>query len=308
MAATTAAIIGITSSAIGAGMSFGQMAKQSKAAAAARQQANLAIQEAKQRAEQNVFESLSLTKDPYERAREAAIVSGAQAIEAGRESERGAAATAGRVAMAQNEMQRDIADVQAKEIQNLNQLVAAEESRLKDYAANISLAEAEGAQKAMRDAEILRAQAGAQAFQQLGQVAEGVDKLVPLYKQSQGAKAYTDLVDQATAAGLSQEQLQNKLVELSATSPELAALSGVGYSAKSVDAKGDPIANAMTPVQFQDYLSQRPDLIKNIIGSDLFAKPKSVVDAQGRLMTKDLGYLNPDLLNAYGLDPFSIAK
>ncbi len=327
MAATTAAIIGITSSAVGAGMSFGQMAKQSKAAAAARQQANLAIQEAKKRAEQNVFESLSLTKDPYERAREAAIVSGAQAIEAGRESERGAAATAGRVAMAQNEMQRDIADVQAKEMQSLNQLVAAEESRLKDYAANVSLSEAEGAQKAMRDAEILRANAAGQAFQQIGQVAQGVDQLIPLYKQSQGAKAYTSLVDQATAAGMSQEQLQNKLVELSATSPELAALSGVGYSANSLDAKGNPIANMMTPLQFQDYMSQRPDFVKDLIERNIFATPaqvptyietpsstESVLFNQpsspsmtpGVYKPSDLKMLPPDLLRAYGIDPFSI--
>jgi hypothetical protein len=199
------------------------------------------------------------------------LVTGAQAVEAGRESERGGAATAGRALMAQNVQQGQIADVQAQEIQNLNQMVAAEESRLKDYAANVSLAEAAGAQQAIKDAEQLRAQAMTQGFQGLGQVASSVGQALPLYYESQGSKSYDNLVQQATTAGLSQEQLQNKLATLGASDPNFAKLSGVGYSAKSVDAKGNPIANAMTPLQFQDFMIQNPDITKQLIKSNIFA-------------------------------------
>lgn len=327
MAATTAAVIGATAAATGSYMSFKQASQQSKAATSARIEAEKAIQEAKKRAEQNVYEALSLTKEPYERAREAALVTGAQAIEAGRESERGGAATAGRALMAQNIQQGQIADVQAQEMQNLNQMVATEDARLKDYAANISLAEAAGAQQAIKDAEKLRAQAMTQGFQQLGQFASSVGQALPLYYEGQGAKAYDNLVSQATTAGLSQEQLQNQVAALGVSDPNFAKLSGVGYSAKSVDAKGNPIVNAMTPLQFQDFMIQNPDITKQLIKGDVF-KPiapapyverpsgaDSVLVKQpappvsktaGSYRPGDLGMLPPELLRAYGIDPFSI--
>lgn len=323
MAATTAAVVGATAAATGSYMSFKQASKQSKAATTARIEAEKAIQEAKKRAEQNVFEALSLAKEPYERAREAALVTGAQAVEAGRESERGGAATAGRALMAQNVQQGQIADVQAQEIQNLNQMVAAEESRLKDYAANVSLAEAAGAQQAIKDAEQLRAQAMTQGFQGLAQVASSVGQALPLYYEGQGAKSYDNLVQQATTAGLSQEQLQNKLATLGASDPNFAKLSGVGYSAKSVDAKGNPIANAMTPLQFQDFMIQNPDITKQLIKSNIFAPvtpavvappvvepqtapnpPTARPPASYTPYNSKSKMLPPDLM--YNIDPFSI--
>lgn len=284
MAATTAAVVGATAAATGSYMSFKQASKQSKAATTARIEAEKAIQEAKKRAEQNVFEALSLAKEPYERAREAALVTGAQAVEAGRESERGGAATAGRALMAQNVQQGQIADVQAQEIQNLNQMVAAEESRLKDYAANVSLAEAAGAQQAIKDAEQLRAQAMTQGFQGLAQFAGSVGQALPLFYESQGTKAYDNLIKQGTDAGLSQEQIQNKIASMAASDPNFAKLSGVGYSAKSVDAKGNPIANAMTPLQFQDFMIQDPKTINQLIKSNIFGIKNADVNTQQPVM------------------------
>lgn len=323
MAAITAAAVSAGAAATGAYMSFKQASQQSKAATTARIEAEKAIQEAKKRAEQNVFEALSLTKEPYERAREAALVAGAQAIEAGRESERGGAATAGRALMAQNQQQGQIADIQAQEMQDLNKLVAGEEARLKDYAANISLAEAAGAQQAIRDAEKLRTQAMAQGFQQVGQFAGSVGQALPLYYESQGAKGYDKLVGQATTAGVSQEALQNQLAALGKSDPNFAKLSGVGYAAKSVDADGNPIANAMTPLQFQDFMIQNPKLINQLIKKDMFKQiapvaPVAPVVAPevapnpptARPAVPYLPYnskskmLPPDLM--YGIDPFSI--
>jgi len=329
MAATTAAVVGVGTALAGSYMSFKQVSQQSKAAATARIEAEKAIQEAKKRAEQNVFEALSLTKDPYERAREAALVTGAQAIEAGRESERGGAATAGRVVMGQNIQQGQIADIQAQEMQGLNQMVAGEEARLKDYAANISLAEAAGAQQAIKDGEKLGAAATVQGFQQLGQAAASVGKDLPLYYEGKGARKYNRLIDQATSAGVTQEQLQNQLAGLGTSDPNFAKLSGVGYAAKSVDADGNPIANAMTPLQFQDFMIQDPKLINQLIKKDIFA-PKAPVytpyverpsggesvllnapappasKTAGSYRPGDLKMLPPELLKAYGIDPFSI--
>lgn len=329
MAATTAAVVGAGTALAGSYMSFKQASQQSKAATTARIEAEKAIQEAKKRAEQNVFEALSLTKEPYERAREAALVTGAQAIEAGRESERGGAATAGRVVMGQNLQQGQIADIQAQEMQGLNQIVAAEDARLKDYAANVSLLEAAGAQEAIKDAEEAGALATAQGFQQLGQAAASAGQALPTYYEGKGARTYNRLIDQATSAGVTQEQLQNQLAGLGTSDPNFAKLSGVGYSANSVDAKGNPIVNAMTPLQFQDFMIQNPGITKQLIKSNIFApKPPvytpyverpsggesallntpapPVSKTAGSYRPGDLKMLPPELLRAYGIDPFSI--
>jgi hypothetical protein len=303
MAATTAAVIGIASSVGGTYMSFREASKQSKAATTARLDAEKAIAEAKKRAEQNVFEALSLAKEPYERAREASLASGAQAIEAGRESERGIAATAGRVQMSQNEMQQNIADEQTAQIQGLNKLIATEDARLLDYLAAVNMEEAAGAQKAAAQADKFRAMNIAQGIQGIGNIASSASALLPTYYDSKATNQYEKLAKQATASGLSQEQFQNKLVELSAK-PEFGALSGVGFSENSVDAKGNPIANMMTPVQFQDYMIQNPDLTKSLLRQNIFA-PQQSTQQMPFLPTGSAGMsykdISPDMMNPFNV-------
>ena len=264
MAAITAAI-SAGAAVAGTAMSFSEASKQRKAATTARIEADKAIQEARKRAEENVYKALSLSKEPYDRAREAALVQGAQAIEAGVESERGAAATAGRVQMAQNELQRDISGEQTQQIQALNMTVAEEDARLKDYAAKISMAEAEGAQLAMRDAEERRAAAVVQGVQGIANTASAVGTAIPLYQKSQGAKAYDQLIKQGLAAGKTQEQIQNIVAA------QGGPLAGMGYSKTSIDANGKPIVGFKTPMQFQDSLSQDPKAVKELLKLNLFA-------------------------------------
>lgn len=264
MAAITAAI-SAGAAVAGTAMSFSEASKQRKAATTARIEADKAIQEARKRAEENVYKALSLSKEPYDRAREAALVQGAQAIEAGVESERGAAATAGRIQMAQNELQRDISGEQTQQIQALNMTVAEEDARLKDYAAKISMAEAEGAQLAMRDAEERRAAAVVQGVQGIANTASAVGAAIPLYQKSQGAKAYDQLIKQGLAAGKTQEQIQNIVAA------QGGPLAGMGYSKTSIDANGKPIVGFQTPMQFQDSLSQDPKTVKELLKLNLFA-------------------------------------
>jgi len=280
MAATTAAVVGIAATVAGTGMSFSEASKQRKAATTARIEADKAIQEARKRAEENVYKALSLSKEPYNRAREAALVQGAQAVEAGIESERGIGATAGRVQMAQNELQRDIANEQTQQVQALNMTVAEEDARLKDYAAKISMAEAEGAQLAMRDAEERRAASITQGVQGLASTAGQVGAALPLYYKSQGAKAYDELIKQGLAAGKTQEQIQNIVAA------QGGPLAGMGYSKTSVDAKGNPIVGFQTPIQFQDSLSQNPKAIKELIKLNLFAPaPIPTTESMGMFTT-----------------------
>ena len=299
MAATTAAVVTIAATVAGTGMSFSDASKQRKAATTARLEADKAIQEARRRAEENTYKALSLSKEPYERAREAALVTGAQAIEAGIESERGIGATAGRVQMAENEMQRDISGEQTQQIQALNMTIAEEDARLKDFAAKVSMAEAEGAQLAMRDAEDRRAASMMQGFQGVASTAGAVGQSLNLYQKSQGAKGFQKLQQQATAAGLTPEQFQNKIAA------QGGALAGTGYSKTSVDAKGNPIANAMTPMQFQDYLSSDPDLIKDLLKQNLFAPAMKGPSDAGSMFNMNT-QPRPNPMNSTQLNPFDI--
>jgi hypothetical protein len=280
MAATTAAVVGIAATVAGTGMSFSEASKQRKAATTARIEADKAIQEARKRAEENVYKALSLSKEPYNRAREAALVQGAQAVEAGVESERGIGATAGRVQMAQNELQRDISGEQTQQIQALNMTVAEEDARLKDYAAKISMAEAEGAQQAMRDAEERRAASITQGVQGLASTAGQVGQSLNLYQKSEGAKAYDKLIKQGLAAGKTQEQIQNIVAA------QGGPLAGMGYSKTSVDANGKPIVGFQTPIQFQDALSQDAKMVNELLKLNLFSpKPIPTTESMGMSTT-----------------------
>lgn len=263
---TAIAAAGLAVSAGSAGMSFVQAGKQRKLQRQAEKDAAEAMAEARKKLEVNFYDQLAIQKEPYQLEREALLSAGAQSIQAAQEGEgRGAAAAAGRVQMAQEAGQRQIAGAMGQELLGLEKLSAQEESRLRDVGVNLDLAEAQGAQLAARDAQEAAAAAtaqGMQSVQNLGQQAIG---MASLYDKSAGAKEYGKIAEQAKAQGLSQEQLQSRLVELSKTNPMFANLSGVGYTATGLDAQGKAIQGMMTPFAAQDYLSGLgADYLKNL--------------------------------------------
>lgn len=163
MGVATAVAIGSTL--VSAGMSASQAAKQSRLQKQAEAEAAKAMAEARKKLEVNFYDKLSVKKEPYELAIEAANVAAAQAIQAGQESERGAAATAGRVMMADTDAQRQIATAFGQELSNLEQMSATEDARLRDIGIQLDIGEAEGAQKAARDAQEAKAAATTAAIQ-----------------------------------------------------------------------------------------------------------------------------------------------
>ena len=186
MAALTsiAAGIGIASSLGGAAMSFTQANKQRKLEKQAVAEADKAMASARARLDVNYMNALSVQKEPYELQREAMLAQGTQATDAAQESERGAAAGAGRVQMAQNEAQGDIRTAMGKELTEIDRLKRAEESRLRDLQTQLDLGEVEGAQMAARNAQEMAAQATTQGFEGLTSAATQVANLVPLYAKS----------------------------------------------------------------------------------------------------------------------------
>lgn len=182
MSGLIAAIATGTAAVAGSVSSFAQASKQKKKIAAAEAEAKKAMAEAKKRLDVNVYEQLAIQKEPYELAREASLVAGTQALQAGVEgAERGAAATAGRVAMAQAAEQAQTRAAMGQELQGIQQQIVGEEARLADMGMGLNLEEAAGAQEAAANAEMLRAQAIQQGFEGLISAGTTAMSLAPLY-------------------------------------------------------------------------------------------------------------------------------
>ena len=169
------AIAGMALQAGSAGMSFYQAKKQRDAQNAANVKANELLEDAKKRLDVNVYEALAIQKEPYELQREALLSQGAAGLQAGVEgSQRGAAATAGRVQMAQQAAQGDVRTAMGQEMMDLDKLVAAEDSRLLDVGMQLGLEESASARQAARDASNARQQAimsGVQGIAGIGETA-----------------------------------------------------------------------------------------------------------------------------------------
>jgi hypothetical protein len=173
--AVVAAGIGAGTTLYGGAKSFSDANKARKRGEAAERAADKAIEEAKRRVDVNAYEQLSIAKEPYELMRDALLTQGATGMQAGVEGEtRGAAATAGRMQMAQNLQQGQVRGQMGQRMDEINKLVAGEDKRRQLQLAGIAMEEAAGAQLAVRDAEEDRAAYIAQGVGTLGGIAEGL--------------------------------------------------------------------------------------------------------------------------------------
>ena len=252
----TTALIGMAAKALGSGMSFAQSLKQKEMMRQANEAATKANQEAIKALEKNMFAEIGIQKEPYRSEREAMLSAGAQATEAGRESERGAAATAGRIYQQQRAGQADIAQRMGQEALGLEKLRADEEARLRDVGVQLDMAELQGAQLAKRQAQEQSAaalQAGVQGA--IGVVQSGIAG-ADLYKETGAAKQFGKLQDAAGAAGIGGADLQSQMANY----------------------LGDARLADLDPVAFQDYVTANvsPERIKDFqskMGSQVVTNP-----------------------------------
>jgi hypothetical protein len=184
MAVTTAAVVGIASAVGTTAASFAQKAKQQKLSDEARAKAKQAAAEAKQKLGINYFDQLGIQKDPYIMASEAISSTAAQSIEAGRESERGAAATAGRVAMASNQGQREIAAQMGQEMQRLDMLAAQEDAANRNKLVEMDIAEIKGSNMEAFNREMAAEKAGQNAWTGIGDVLNKTAAAMPLFAKN----------------------------------------------------------------------------------------------------------------------------
>ena len=179
--ATTALAVG------GSAMNFAQAAKQGKLQREAELDAEKAMKAARDKLQTNFYKGLDLNLKSFEQERDALAGVGQQLIQAGQESERGAAATAGRVMAGIQEGEKDITNRQIRSQENLEKLVADEEAKLAMAETRLDLAEVEGAQEAAAEAAKNEAAAFTSGIQGLGSAAAGLSESSELYPQDRDA-------------------------------------------------------------------------------------------------------------------------
>lgn len=251
MFTTIAAGIGLASTAATTGMSFAQAGKQRKLMRQAEAEADRAMQEARKKLEVNVYDKLAINKEPYELQREAMLSQGAQAIQAGVESERGAAATAGRVQMAQQEGQAAIRSAMGQELQQLGMLSAQEEGRLRDIGVQLDLEEVAGAQLAAANAQELGAQAVQQGMAGLTSLGSQLAEQAPLFEKGASSRQINRMENRGQRrSDLTTEGVQSKVASLG-------TVGGVDYSKVA----------GMDRLQYLDFMrAQSPEALKYISG------------------------------------------
>ena len=173
--ALVAAGIGAGTTLYGGAKSFSNANKARKRGQAAEEAARKSVEEARRNIDINRMEELSISKEPYELMRDALLTQGATGMQAGVEGEaRGAAATAGRLQMAQNLQQGQVRASMGQRVDEIAEAVAKDNARIDQQLAGIAMQEAEGAQQAIRDAEEDRAAYLTQGVGTLGSIAEGL--------------------------------------------------------------------------------------------------------------------------------------
>lgn len=286
MFTTIAAAAGLAATAGTTVASFAQAGKQRNLQKKAEAEATRAMEEARNELSINYSAALGIQKEPYQLEREALISAGAQAIEAGREGERGAAETAGRVYALQQQGQQQIASEMGKELTALDKATATEAAQLRNARANLSLAEAEGAQLAARDAEEAAQAATMQGIQGVASTVQQAASFVPLYNKSQAARAYGEV-----SSGYGTNLASGKTFQQALTDPALAAsvskTFGVDLSKAPTDA-----------LKFQDFITtnfnkdQIQALNKLVLGG---------VPQAGTIGIKNTGALNTQPLFDMGM-------
>jgi|TARA_E500000305_G_C4023579_1_gene240410 hypothetical protein len=198
--------LGITATTTGISMSQQNKAKnaQGKAETAARE----AMAKARKRLDVNYQEASSINKDPYTMAIEASLQQGANATQAAKETQRGAAQV-GRIQGAQNQMLEAERVAYGKELQAREQRILDEDSRLRDINTQLDMGEIEGAQMAAAAEADNAAMAGQDVVAGLSSMAQQGVAMAPLYagkgyKAKQAAFNQTDFAK--TAANTAAQQ------------------------------------------------------------------------------------------------------
>ena len=298
-AASIIAGVGVAISAGSTAMSFGQAAQQQKNIRNAQAEADKAMQEARKKLEVNYYDQLAIQKEPYELQREALLVQSTQALEGARESDRGAAATAGIMQAMQNEAQAGVRTAMNKEMTDLAALTATEESRLRDINVQLDMGEVAGAQQAISDAQQARSAAMAQGFQGLASTTQQALNMVPLYMESAAAMSLNRAEADYTKM-LNSGNVPSQFKNADGTAKTFQQAFGM--------ATGNANYGTMDPFEFRDKLTQQGiDFIRqnNPLNYKMPTNNQGTANANNYNFPAGLGVLQ-DYNSNYNYDPFNL--
>ena len=189
MAATTAAVIGIGSGIATSIQGFNAASKAKTAQQNADTEAKRMMMNARKRAEQNEYGELSLPLEAFEAEFEANLAADRQAVEALQEGDsRALAAGVGRVGAQQNQEARATSIAMGDEMFNMNKMKADAREQQKQQLISMDVGEAKMQDQKAREAAEARRMSIESGFQGIGQVAQGVGDLAPLYGRSMNDK------------------------------------------------------------------------------------------------------------------------
>lgn len=213
-AATTAITAGL--SAAGAGASFSQAITSNRLAKQAEEKAAKFIADAKRKLDVNYMEGLQVPVEAYEIAQRQNLAQSQQATQGLRESgQREVIGGTGRVVEAGAGFSEQMRTSMQGDIYNRDVRIAQEESRLRDQRVRLDMGEAAGAQQAMADQEVLRADSIGSAFGSLSSGANDLFSGSALYGSTPADRAAMTLSQQssmtleeaqAAVSGLSRKQ------------------------------------------------------------------------------------------------------
>ena len=204
VASSLIAVAGLAISATTTGISISQRNKARTAQNKAEKKANKAMLEARKRLDVNYQEASSISKDPYTMAIEASLQQGANATQAVKETQRGAAQV-GRIQGAQNQMLEGQRVGYGQELQAREKRILDEDSRLRDINTQLDMGEIEGAQMAAAAEADNAAMAGQDIVAGVGNFAQQAASMAPLYagkgyKAKQAAFNQTDFANRTRDA------------------------------------------------------------------------------------------------------------
>ena len=187
MALATATIIGLTTSAIGAGMSFKQAAEAKTAAQKSETDAKNLMDEAKKNIQKDYMEELTVPLDAFEAASKENVALQNQSIQAIREGDQ--RGTYGAV----NQLGLDAAEqtriTMGKELSDLQKLKIESKKNIQDEVVSMDVAGAADANLRSRDAQEARTAAMSNAVNALGQGANAYAEGQDLYKKTNKTNA-----------------------------------------------------------------------------------------------------------------------
>jgi hypothetical protein len=212
--------------------------------------------------EKNQYAAVGLPMKSFELEREALAAQGAQAVQAGAESERTAAATAGLTMSQYRKALRDIQSEQADKMLELDLLTAQEAARKGDIKMQFKAQEAEGAAAAAADYEQRKLAAVGGAIEGVIGAAGTAMSAIPLFKATKGVRAASDITDS-----------YNQALKSGNLAPDLYDASGNPLNASQAIAKRlglddaklkelgmyDKDTNMFNDDRFMDYVSKLPE-------------------------------------------------